>query len=119
MTSFNLKGLINPILNDGVPSGSTIINLLPGGHADLDRGHPSLLKDLSRGIQIVKVHPTSFEPKEIKDEAPEDVEGLPDVRESPGVVALEFGGVVLALVDGFPQQDEGPGGSDIPRGSSF
>ncbi len=85
-----------------------IANLLPGGHANLDCGHPSLLEDHSKGVLIVEVHPTSFRPKEVKDEAPEDVKGLLDVRKSPGVVALESKGVVLALVDGFLQQDERP-----------
>jgi hypothetical protein len=58
------------------------------------------MKDLSKRVLIVKMLPASIGPKEVKDEAAEDVEGLPSVGEAPDVVSLEVGWVVL--VDTFP-----------------
>ncbi len=43
MKPFNLEGFSNFILSVKVHGGHMGINRLPGGHADLDHGHPGLL----------------------------------------------------------------------------
>jgi hypothetical protein len=45
-------------------------------------------------------------PKVIKDETIENVEGLPDVRETSSVVSLDAKSVVFSFEDGFTEQDE-------------
>jgi len=36
-----------------------------GGHPNLYDSHPSLLENIAGGVLGIKVHPTSFQPKEV------------------------------------------------------
>jgi hypothetical protein len=81
-------------------------NGLEGGHVDFDSGHPGLLKDLSRGVLIVRVLQAPLRPEKIKDETTKDIEGLPVVEETPDVVPLQAGWVISTFEDGFAQQNE-------------
>ncbi len=91
MEPFSLEGFSNSILSVKVPSGPTGANRLPGGHADLDRGHPGLLQDFVRRILVVEMLPTSLRPEKVKDEAFENVKGLLDVGVAFDVVTLKAG----------------------------
>jgi hypothetical protein len=86
-----------------VLSGPVKANGLPGGHADFDSGHPGLLKDLSKGVLIVQMLLAPLGPKKIKDEAMEDIEGLPVVGETPNMVPLQARWVIFAFEDCFAQ----------------
>jgi hypothetical protein len=61
----------------------------------------ALLKDFPRGILVIKMLPTSLQPKEVKDEATKDVKWLSDVGEAPYMVPLNPGRVIFSLKDGF------------------
>jgi hypothetical protein len=43
----------------------------------------------------------SFRPEKVKDEATEDVEGLPDVRVALDMVTLKVGRIVIAFENDF------------------
>ncbi len=85
----------------GISSSLTGSDGLPGGHADLDRGHPGLSENLLEGVLVVEV--------------PEDVKGLPEVGEAPLVVGEEVRRIFLAFIDGFPEKHERPGDVDVSR----
>ncbi len=83
------KGLLNTILPILLPSTTRGSNGPPGGHADLGRGLPGLQKNSFERVKAVEVLATPFRPDIVKQEAPEDVEGLADVREATRVVAVQ------------------------------
>jgi hypothetical protein len=62
---------------------------------------------------VVKMFSTSFRPEVIEDEATEDVERLPRVRESASVICEETGRIVFEFQDGFTKKHEGPGGCEV------
>jgi hypothetical protein len=101
MTPFSLEGLINPNLNTRFLSGPERVDGLPSGHPNLDGGHPGLLKNILRGVLVVKVLAAPLRPKEVQNEAMKDVERLFDVRKAPYVVALGTGGVIFSFEYGF------------------
>jgi hypothetical protein len=73
MAPFHPKGLIDPILNPRLTGGLEGVDGLPGGHPNLNGGHPSLLENIAGGVLGVKVHPTSFRPKEVENETSKNV----------------------------------------------
>ncbi len=74
MTPFHLKGLINTNLNARFMGGLEGDDGFPGGHPNLNSGHPSLLENIARGVLSVKVHPIFFRPKEVKNETFKNVQ---------------------------------------------
>jgi hypothetical protein len=89
MTPFSLEGLINTILNGGVPSGSMKANIFPGGHANFNRGHPGLLEHLSKRVLTTEMHSTSLEREIVENEALKYVKGLSIVGEALDVITLK------------------------------
>ncbi|CAK9275333.1 unnamed protein product [Sphagnum jensenii] len=73
MAALRPKGLINPILNTRLLGGPEGVDGFPGGHPNLNDGNPSLLENIPGGVLGVKVHPTSFQPKEIENETSKNV----------------------------------------------
>jgi len=88
---------------------------LPGGHADFDRGHPGLSENLLEGVLVVEVLSAPPNPQIVQEKTPEDVKGLPEVREAPLVVGEEVRRIFLAFVDSFPKKHERPGDVDVSR----
>jgi hypothetical protein len=72
-----------------------------------------LEENFLKGVVIVKVFSTSFRPEMIENEAMEDVERLPGVRESAGVVRKKAGGVVFEFQDGFSKEHKRPRGREV------
>jgi hypothetical protein len=70
---FNLKGMINTILDIRLTSRFEGINGFPGRHPNLNSGDPNLLENIVGGVMHIKVHPTPFRPKEIKSETPKNI----------------------------------------------
>jgi hypothetical protein len=70
---FSLKGLINTILETRLTSRSERINGFLGCHPNFNSSDPSLLENIARGVLHIKVHPTPFRPKEIKNETPKNI----------------------------------------------
>jgi hypothetical protein len=64
------------------------------------------LKNFVEGVAVIKVLAAPFGPKVVEDEGAEDVERLPEVGETAGVVSVEAGRVVLSLDGGLSEQDE-------------
>ncbi len=91
MTPFSLEELINTILNGGVPSGSMVTNLFPGGHANFDRGHLGLLEHLSRRLLTIEMHLTSLELEKVENEASKYVKGMSVIGEAPDMITLKTG----------------------------
>jgi hypothetical protein len=60
-----------------------------------------LLKDFPRGVLIIEMFPTSFQPKEVEDEVAKDVKRLFDVGKAPYMVPLDPGGIIFSLEDSF------------------
>ncbi len=58
-------------------------------------------------------------PKVVKNEGAEDVERLPEVGKTVGVVSVEAGRVVLAFDGGLSKQDEWPVDGDVLRSLPF
>ncbi len=69
----------------------------PGGHPNLNSGHPCLLENIVGGVLGIKMHLTSFGPKEVKNETPKNIEQLSNVRKVADVVALNIGKVFLSF----------------------
>jgi len=69
VTPLCLKGLIDPNLNVRFSSGPEGVDGFPSGHPDFD----GVLKNIFKGVLIVKVLPASFRLEEVEDEAFEDV----------------------------------------------
>jgi hypothetical protein len=118
MRPFRPTGLINPSLNIRFQGGLKGVDGLPSGHPNLNGSHPSLLKDFPRGILVIKVLSTSFQPKEVEDEAAKDVKRLSNVGEAPYMVPLALG-VIFSFENDFTQHDKWPKESDVSRRSPF
>ncbi len=88
---------------------------LPGGHANLDHGHPGLSENLLEGVLVIKVLSAPPSPQVVQEKTPENVKGLPEVRETPLVVGEEVRWIFLAFVDGFPEKHKRPGDVDVNR----
>jgi hypothetical protein len=71
------------------------------------------LKNFVEEVAVVKVLAAPLGPKVIKNEGAEDVERLPEVGETAGVVSVEAGRVVLAFDGGLSEQDEWPVDGDV------
>jgi len=71
------------------------------------------LKNFVEGVAVIKVLAAPLEPKVVKDEAAKDVERLPEVGETVGVVSVEAGRVVFMLDGGLSEQDEWPVEGDV------
>ncbi len=82
----------------GVPEG---IDGFAGGHPNLDYDHPTLLENIAGGVLRVKVHFTSFQPNEVKNETSKNVQQLSNVREATSVIALNIGRVILSFKNKF------------------
>jgi hypothetical protein len=72
-----------------------------------------LEQDTLEGVLSVEVFAAPFEPKVVKQEASEDVEGLSSVGEIARVIAVEVRGVVFLFEDGFPKENERPGDVEV------
>ncbi len=71
------------------------------------------MKNFVEEVAVVKVLAAPLGPKVIKNEGAEDVERLPEVGETAGVVSVEAGRVVLAFDGGLSEQDEWPVDGDV------
>jgi hypothetical protein len=60
--------MINTIVETRLISRFEGIDGLPGYHPNLHCSDPSLLENIAGGVLCIKVHPTPFRPKEIKNE---------------------------------------------------
>ncbi len=60
-----------------------------------------LEENIAGGVLGVKVHLTSFRPKEVKNETFKNVQWLSNVGEATNVVALNIGRVILSFKDEF------------------
>jgi hypothetical protein len=106
VTPFCPKGQINPSLNIRFPGGLKGIDGLPSGHPNLNGSHPGLLKDFPKGILVIEMFSTSFQPKEVEDEAAKNVKRLSDVEEAPYMVPLDPRGVIFSLKNSFIQHNK-------------
>jgi hypothetical protein len=68
-----------------------------GCHPNLNSNNPSLLENIARRVLRIKVHPTPFQPKEIKNETPKNIKWLLNKREATSVVVLNFGKIILSF----------------------
>jgi len=66
-----------------------------------------------KGVLAVEVLPAPFRPKMVEDEGTKDVERLPGVRKSAGVVREEVGGIVLKFHGGLAKEHKRPGGREV------
>jgi hypothetical protein len=81
-------------MNTRFSGGPKGVDGLPSGHPNLNGSHPCLLKDFPRGILVIEMLRTSLQPK---DETAKDVKWFSDVKETPYMVPLDFGGVIFSL----------------------
>jgi hypothetical protein len=84
---FNLKGLINTILDTKHASRFEGIDGFLAHHPNFNNSDPSLLENIAGGVLRIKVHPTPIRPKEIKNETPKNILWLPNKNhqsDSPG-----------------------------------
>jgi hypothetical protein len=88
-------------------------NGFPSGHTDLHSRHPGLLENFPKRILVAEVLSASFGLEMEEDEASEDVERLFEVSEATRVIGEESRGIVLAFPDGFAEEHERPGESEI------
>jgi hypothetical protein len=70
------------------------IDGFPGRHPNLNSSNPSLLENIGGGVLCIKVHPTPFRRKKIKNETPKNVQWLLNKREATNVVVLYFGNIL-------------------------
>jgi hypothetical protein len=94
---FSLKGLIKTILETRIMSRYEGIDGFPSCHPNLNNNDPSLLENIVGGVLHMQMHPTPFEPKEIKNETPKNIQWLQNKRETTNVVVLNFGRVILSF----------------------
>ncbi len=99
----------------GISSSPTGSDGLPSGHADFDRGHPGLSKNVLEGVFVVEVLSAPLSPQVVQDKTSENVKGLPEVGEAPLVVGKKVRRIFFAFVDGFPEEHERPGDVDVGR----
>jgi hypothetical protein len=90
-----LKGLLNTNLNILVFTLTRGPNGFPGGHADLNHGHPSLEQDSFQGVLVVKVLAAPLGPEIVQQEASENVKGLLDIGVPSGVVSVKVRRVIF------------------------
>jgi hypothetical protein len=107
------KGEFNTKLNVRVLGRTVGSNGLPSGHTDLDRRHPGLEKNFLEGMLAIEMFPAPFRPEMVEDESTKDVERLPGVRKSSGVVCEEAGGIVLEFHCGLAKEHKGLGGCEV------
>jgi hypothetical protein len=67
MEPLGLKGLLNPNLSVLFPSLSRVFDGFPGGHANLNRGLPSLEKDSLKRVLAIKMPSASLGPKVVEE----------------------------------------------------
>jgi hypothetical protein len=70
---FSLKCLINIILETKLVRKYEGINGFLSYHPNLNNSDPSLLENIAGGVLRIKVHPTPFRLKEIKNEIPKNI----------------------------------------------
>jgi hypothetical protein len=70
---FNLKGLINTILETRLINRCDRIDGFPSHHPNLNSSDLNLLENITGGVLRIKVHPTPFWPNEIKNETPKNI----------------------------------------------
>ncbi len=107
------KGKLNVNLSVRVLGRAVKSNGLPSGHTNLNRHHPGLEEDFREGVVVIEMFSTSFRLEVIKDEDTEDVERLPRVRVSAGVVREEAGRIVFKFHGGFSKKHKRPGGREV------
>ncbi len=73
MEPFISEGFLNSNLSVQVPIGPVGSNGFPGGHADLDDGHPSLVENFPEGILVVKVPSAPLRPETVEKKATENI----------------------------------------------
>jgi len=108
---------LNFRLNTRILGGTARSNGFPRGHANLNNGHPGLGEYIFDGVLVTEVSFASLDPNMIKNEAPEDVERLPWVREATGVISEVPRGIIFSFEDGLSEEDERP--SDVELLRSF
>jgi hypothetical protein len=81
----------------------------PGGHADLNGGHPDLVEDSFERVLVVEVPLAPLGPKIVKEETKEDIKGLFRIRKYTYVISVEIGGIVLMFDYHLSKKDERPG----------
>ncbi len=60
MAPFNLKGLINTILDTRIMSRYEGIDGFPGRHPNFNSSDLSLLENIAKEVLRIKMHPTPF-----------------------------------------------------------
>jgi hypothetical protein len=101
MAPFCLKGLIDTIINIRLTGGSKGIDGFPGGHPNFNNGHLGLMENIVGRVLSINMHPKSFRPKEIKDQALKNVKQLSNVREATNVVTLNIKMVFFSFNNKF------------------
>jgi hypothetical protein len=101
MEPLGLEGLLNTNLDIQVFTPTRGPNGFPGGHADFNRGHPSLEQDSFQRVLVVKVPAPPLRPEVVQQKAYKNVEGLPDIGVTPNVVSVEVGGILFLFDDGL------------------
>jgi hypothetical protein len=96
---FNLKDLINIILETRLTNRYEGIDGFLGHHPNLNSSDPSLLENIGGGVLGIKVHPTPFRPKEIKNETLKNIQWLPNKKETINVVVLNEGHPLFRQLD--------------------
>jgi len=89
---FLSKSNPNSSLNVRVLVGAVGFDGFPGGHVDLNGGHPSLMEDPFEGILVTKVPSAPLGLEVVEKKTTEDVKGLPKVSEAADMVGVEPGG---------------------------
>ncbi len=107
------KGELNTSLNVRVFGRMVRSNGLPSGHINLNLRHPGLEKNFLEEVMVAEVFSTPFRPEVEEDECAKNVERLPRVRKSAGVVREEAEGVVLEFHGGLAKEHKRPGGREI------
>jgi hypothetical protein len=103
MEPFIPKSFLNTNQSARVLVEAISINGFPSGHADLDGGHPSLMKDPLEKVLVTEVPSALLRPEIIEEEATEDIKRLPRVKKVTDMVAMETGGVIFTFVDSLPE----------------
>ncbi|CAM6026276.1 unnamed protein product [Sphagnum balticum] len=119
MEPFFPKSKLNAKLSVRVLGRTVRYNGFPGGHTDLHCRHPGIEEDFVKGILIIKVFSTYFQPEIVKDEASQDVEGLTGVGEAARVVRKEAGRVVFKFQGDFTKENKRPGQREVVMGFPF